>query len=107
MKENNKARKIKFLNAINRALESLYDAKNSKKYHMGKKCGENEDEIQQEAQLSKILIQHILQNFPSKSYMDRYTFVYQLELQLGYHHGVETTSQLVRKSFTSSEEILH
>ena len=53
--------------------------------HMGKKCGENDDEIQQVAQLSKILIEYILQNFPSKSYMDRYTFVYQLELHLGYH----------------------
>ena len=76
---------------------------------MGKKCGENEDEIQQEAQLSKILIEYILQNFPSKSYMDRYTFVYQLESHLGYHglRLLVDKRQLVRKSFTSDSEVKH
>ena len=103
MKEKNKTRKIKHLKAVNKALESLFDAKNLMGNHMGKKSGENEDEIQQEAQLSKILIEHILQNFPSKSYMDRYTFVYQLESHLGYHglRLLVDKRQLVRKSFTS------
>ena len=103
MKEKNKTRKIKHLKAVNKALESLFDAKNLMGNHMGKKSGENEDEIQQEAQLSKILIEHILQNFPSKSYMDRYTFVYQLEWQLSYHglRQLVDKRQLVRKSFTS------
>ena len=105
MKENNKARKIEFLKAVNKALESLFDAKYSKEYNMGKKCDceEYEDVIQREAQLSKILIEHILQNFPSKSYMDRYTFVYQLEVHLSYHglRLLVDKCQLVRNSFTS------
>ena len=106
MKEKNKARKIKLLKAVNKALESLFDAKYSKEYNLGKKCDceSYEDEIQREAQLSKILIEHILQNFPSKSYMDRYTFVCQLESHLGCHHGLRLRvdkRQLVRKSFTS------
>ena len=62
---------------------------------MGKKCGENDDEIQQEAQLSKILIEYILQNFPSKSYMDRYSGSIHIRLPIGNAFGlswVETTS---------------
>ena len=104
MKENNKARKIKLLKAVNKALESLFDAKNIYGNHMGNKCEENDDEIQEVAQLSRILIEYILQNFPSKSYMDRHTFVYQLESHLGCHHGLRLRvdkRQLVRKSFTS------
>ena len=103
MKEKNKARKIIFRKAVNKALESLFNAKNIYGNHMRNKCGENDDEIQQEAQLSKILIEHILQNFPSKSYMDRYTFVYQLELHLSYHglRLLVDKRQFVRNSFTS------
>ena len=57
---------------------------------------------EQEVHFMKTLIQHILVNFPSNSYMDRYAFVYQLDYRVERAgHGPTQFIKLIKESFTS------
>ena len=100
----NKARKIKCLKTISNVLKRDF-VKNLLNTTTSRY------EYEQEVQLMKTLIQHILRNFPSNSYMDRYTFVFQVVSGIGtlkFVEGLEhlglgrlDVAQLIKESFTS------
>ena len=91
--ENIKASKIKCLKAVIEALKSMYITN-----LVTPIIYDNEQEVE----LMKTVIQHILRNFPSNSYMDRYTFVYQLDCRVETAgHGPTQFIKLIKESFTS------
>ena len=91
--ENIKESKIKCLEAVLEALESM---------HVSNLVTPIIYDNEQEVGLMKTLIQHILRNFPSNSYMDRYTFVYQLDCKVETAgHGPTNFIKLIKESFTS------
>ena len=91
--DNNKASKIKCLKAIIEALKSM---------NVTNLVTPIIYDNEQEVNLMKTLIQHILLNFPSNSYMDRYTFVYQLDCRVETAgHGPTQFIKLIKESFTS------
>ena len=56
-------------------------------------------ENEKEVQLMRTLINHILHNFPSNSYMVRYTFIHKLDTN--WAMGPTNFIKLIKKSFTS------
>ena len=91
--DNIKASKIKCLKAIIEALKSM---------NVTNLVTPIIYDNEQEVNLMKTLIQHILLNFPSNSYMDRYTFVYQLDCRVETAgHGPTQFIKLIKESFTS------
>ena len=89
--ENDKKSKIKCLKAVLVALKFMHYTNSGTvmKY-------ENEKEVQ----LMRTLINHILHNFPSNSYMVRYTFIHKLDANCAML-GPTNFIKLIKKSFTS------